>query len=116
MIFTHFVKDYILQGGKPLFKDKRLRYSLPPEFTQRSHERGVLGMARWEDTINPERRSSGSEFHVLLSKAKHMNGSYTVFGSLIRGWRVLDSLSKGDTINDVLVYVRADGSRGTTAR
>jgi cyclophilin family peptidyl-prolyl cis-trans isomerase len=104
--FSHYFENYIIQGGRSLSLKNRSKYSLPPEFTAREHLRGSLGMARWEDALNRERRSNSKEFHILLADAKHMNGSYTVFGILLKGWSVLDSLKKGDTILDVKVFVR----------
>jgi cyclophilin family peptidyl-prolyl cis-trans isomerase len=105
--FTHYFENYIIQGGRGFARGvDQLKYSLQPEFTERKHVRGVLGMARWEDVLNPQRRSSSKEFHLLLSEAKHMNGSYTIFGLLIRGWKVLDSLKEGDVIQEVKVFVR----------
>jgi cyclophilin family peptidyl-prolyl cis-trans isomerase len=97
--------DYIIQAN-PLHK---LRYSLPPEFSKTSHIRGTLGMARWEDELNPERRSSSTQFHILKNEGKHMDTRYTAFGVLVKGWAVLDKLKTGDTILEVIVYVRLEG-------
>jgi cyclophilin family peptidyl-prolyl cis-trans isomerase len=104
--FHLFQRDYIIQGGQPSGKYNGPGYSLPPEFSRRKHEVGTLGMARRPDYMNPERISNGSQFHILLRRAPHMDGSYTIFGELISGHEVLKSLRKGDTIRDVTVYVR----------
>jgi cyclophilin family peptidyl-prolyl cis-trans isomerase len=94
--------EYILQA-KPT---QRLKYSLPPEFSKRPHTRGTLGMARWEDELNPERRSSATQFHILKHDGKHMDTRYTIFGTLIKGWKVLDSLRSEDSVTEVIVYIR----------
>lgn len=104
--FHLFQRDYIIQGGQPPGKYNGPGYSLPPEFSRRKHDVGTLGMARRPDYMNPERISNGSQFHILLRRAPHMDGSYTIFGELISGHEVLKSLRKGDTIRDVIVYVR----------
>lgn len=104
--FHLFQRDYIIQGGQPPGKFNGPGYSLPPEFSRRKHDVGTLGMARRPDYMNPERISNGSQFHILLRRAPHMDGSYTIFGELISGHEVLKSLRKGDTIRDVIVYVR----------
>jgi cyclophilin family peptidyl-prolyl cis-trans isomerase len=94
--------EYIIQA-KP---NRRLKYSLPPEFSKRTHLRGTLGMARWEDELNPERRSSATQFHILRNNGKHMDTKYTIFGSLVKGWKVLDNLKAEDTITEIIVYIR----------
>lgn len=102
-----YFDNYIIQA-KPTTK---MQYSLPPEFSGKVHKRGTLGMARWEDALNPERRSSPTEFHILLRDGKHMDNNYTIFGTLIKGWQILDQLETGDTILDVIVYIRSNNRR-----
>lgn len=105
--FHLYYPGFIIQGGAP-HGDANAGpgYSLPAEFNSLTHERGTLGMARVMDQLNPERRSSGSQFHILLSTASHMNGSYTIFGRVAKGMDVVDKLRAGDKIRDVIVYVR----------
>lgn len=67
-------------------------------------------MARVRDEANPERRSNGSQFHILLADAPHMDQNYTVFGQLIGGWETLDQLRAGDIIDSVRVFVVQDGT------
>ncbi|MBN8549934.1 MAG: peptidylprolyl isomerase [Deltaproteobacteria bacterium] len=105
--FYLYYPGYIIQGGSPNGKASGgPGYELPPEFTKRLNEIGSLGMARKPDYINPERRSNGSQFHILLGDAPQMDGSYTVFGKLIKGGAVLKNLRKDDTIKDIKVFVR----------
>jgi cyclophilin family peptidyl-prolyl cis-trans isomerase len=94
--------EYILQA-KPT---QRLNYSLPPEFSKRPHTRGALGMARWEDEVNPERRSSATQFHILKHDGRHMDTRYSIFGTLVKGWKVLDNLRSEDSVTEVIVYIR----------
>ncbi|NMC62895.1 MAG: peptidylprolyl isomerase [SAR324 cluster bacterium] len=105
--FHLFLPDYIIQTGLPKISEKQLfGYTLPPEFSQRQHQPGSLGMARLPDNKNAERRSSGTQFHILLDYNHKMDGSYTIFGQLIEGMDVLKELRKGDIIQDLKVYVR----------
>jgi peptidyl-prolyl cis-trans isomerase B (cyclophilin B) len=115
--FHLYQPGYLIQGGDP--KGNGFGgpgYSLPPEFSSRSHKFGTLGMARKPDAynqkkqlVNPQRRSSGSQFHILLDDAPHMDGRYTVFGKLVGGDDVLSKLRKNDTILNVTVFVREGG-------
>jgi len=99
---------YILQGGGPPANPTGgPGWTLPPEFNQRNHLEGTLGMARAPDDLNPERSSNGSQFHLLLRPAPHMDGSYTVFGQVVKGLDVVEQLRRGDRIKDVKVFVRA---------
>ena len=117
LTFHLYQPGYILQGGDP--KGTGFGgpgYSLPPEFSRRNHRLGTLGMARKPDMhgdpkkpVNPERLSSGSQFHILLDDAPHMDGNYTIFGRVVGGLDVLHDLRKGDKIERVTVFIREDG-------
>ncbi|MBX7143751.1 MAG: peptidylprolyl isomerase [Oligoflexia bacterium] len=104
--FHLYYPGYVIQGGSPDGKPSGgPGYSLPAEFNKHPHELGTLGMARQPDYINPERRSNGSQFHILLSDAPHMDGAYTVFGKVVKGLNVLQKLRKDDLIQDIKVYI-----------
>jgi cyclophilin family peptidyl-prolyl cis-trans isomerase len=115
--FHLYRPGYLIQGGDP--KATGLGgpgYSLPGEFTQRNHRFGILGMARKADAynekkqlINPQRRSNGSQFHIILDDAPHLDGRYTIFGKLVGGQANLDKLRAGDKIVKVTVYIREGG-------
>jgi cyclophilin family peptidyl-prolyl cis-trans isomerase len=105
-VFHSHKEGFILQAGLSANSNKGPGYSLPPEFNYRKHVPGTLGMARAIDIVNPQRRSHGSQFHLLLTENTRMDGSYTIFGQVVRGMDVLKSLTKGDTIRSLTVYVR----------
>lgn len=117
LTFHLHMPGYLVQGGDPKGNGfGGAGYSLPPEFSTRNHRFGTLGMARKPDAydkkqrlVNPERRSSGSQFHILLNEAPHMDGLYTIFGKLVGGDDVLRKLRAEDTIKSVTVYVRKGG-------
>lgn len=102
------ISNYIVQAGAT--KEPALMYQLPPEFNTHTHKDGTLGMARAPDPLNPGRNSSSSQFHILLTPAPNMNGSYTVFGKLIDGEDVLSKIRQGDIIREVTVFVEGDQS------
>jgi peptidyl-prolyl cis-trans isomerase B (cyclophilin B) len=97
--FHRIVKGFMIQGGDPLTKDpskERLwgsgdpGYKIKAEFNKKSHERGVLSMARSSD---PD--SAGSQFFICLGNVSRLDGQYTTFGKLIKGEEVLAKI--GDT-------------------
>jgi cyclophilin family peptidyl-prolyl cis-trans isomerase len=59
--------------------------------------------------VNPERRSSGSQFYLILNDAPHLDGKYTIFGKVVGGMDVLTSLRKGDKIKKLTVFIREGG-------
>ena len=107
--FHRIVKGFMIQGGDPLTKDpaKESRYGtgdpgykIKAEFNDRSHERGVLSMARSND---PD--SAGSQFFICLANVSRLDHQYTTFGKLIKG---VDVLGK---IGDVEVTMSGSGER-----
>lgn len=105
--FHAYFPNYLIQGGRfGSSVEGGPGYSLPPEFSDRRHVFGTLGMVRRKDFANPGRESLGSQFHILLSDARQMDRRYTIFGQLASGEEVLRSLRQGDAIEDVKVYVR----------
>jgi len=115
--FHVFQRDYLIQGGDPRGNGKGgPGYDLPAEFSSRNHTLGTLGMARKPDVdsktgkrTNPERRSNGSQFHILLGDAPHMDGHYTVFGKVVGGFQTLSHLREGDKIINLTVFIREGG-------
>ena len=98
-IFHRVVKGFMIQGGDPNSKDPGKEssygqggpgYKIKAEFNDRSHQRGVISMARSSD---PD--SAGSQFFICLASVPRLNHQYTTFGKLIKGDDVLGKI--GDT-------------------
>lgn len=79
LIFHRVIRDFMIQAGDPESKgaDKGTRlgaggpgYTLPAEFIypQYYHKRGALSAARQADQVNPDRRSSGSQFYIVTGR------------------------------------------------
>lgn len=105
--FHLYYPDYIIQGGSPS-RDPNdgPGYSLPPEFNAHPHTLGAIAMARLPDNANPQRRSNGSQFYIVIGEASRLDGSFTVFGRVVRGIDVAQKLREGDRIEELIVYVR----------
>jgi len=90
----------IIQMGDPLSRYHDLSrlgtggpgYTLPPEIHLR-HTAGAVAMSRLPDPINPARRSSGSQFYICVKPMPDLDGKYTVFGHVIQGMDVVETLS-----------------------
>jgi len=98
--FHRAIPTAIVQIGDPLSKkkDRSAVGTGGPGYTQaaeirRPHTKGAVAAARLGDKVNPQRRSNGSQFYVCVSPQPQLNGKYTVFGNVIRGLDVLESIS-----------------------
>ncbi len=99
--FHRVIKGFMIQGGDPLTKDesKQARwgtgdpgYKIKAEFSEKSHTRGVLSMARSQD---PD--SAGSQFFICHGDPKFLDRQYTAFGKLIKGDDVLEKIATTPT-------------------
>jgi peptidyl-prolyl cis-trans isomerase B (cyclophilin B) len=140
MLFHRVIKNFMIQSGDPnskravagqLLGNGGPGYTVAPEFRpELFHKKGVLAAARTGDDVNPERRSSASQFYIVQGKTftdaqldsvengrlkgrkipvdqravyKTLGGTpqldqgYTVFGELVSGFDVLDSIASTPT-------------------
>lgn len=97
-IFHRILPGFMIQGGDPLTKDPANRnrfgtggpgYTVPAEFSKVAHEKGILSAARTQDP-----NSAGSQFFIMVDKAPHLDGQYTVFGEVLKGVEVADTIVK----------------------
>lgn len=82
-LFHRVIKDFMIQGGDPDSKGapagKHLgvggpSYTLDAEIKPGLfHKRGALAAARQGDEVNPERKSSGSQFYIVWGKVYNKN-------------------------------------------
>ncbi len=93
------VPDFVVQDGDPRGDGEGgPGYTIRDEINMRPYLRGTVGMALdWEDT-------GGSQFFITLSPQPHLDGRYTVFGSVLEGMDVVDQLRQGDVIRRVRIW------------
>ena len=79
VLFHRVIKDFMIQAGDGNSKnagpettlgDGDPGYTIEAEFVYPKyfHKRGALAAARTGDQVNPERRSSGSQFYIVTGK------------------------------------------------
>jgi len=71
--FHRVIKSFMIQAGNPLTKRTAAPddagYTIPPEFRPSLfHKKGALAAARGPDNVNPEKKSSGSQFYIVQGK------------------------------------------------
>ncbi len=99
--FHRVIPGFMIQGGDPNTKNDAAKdtwgmggpgYSINAEFNSKHHARGILSMARSQDP-----NSGGSQFFICHADAGSLDGQYTVFGNLIKGFDVLDKIATTPT-------------------
>lgn len=105
LTFHRVVPGFVIQGGDPTGTGAGgPGYTMPAEINPaHKHVKGALAWARTGDEVNPERRSSGSQFYITLAPTPFLDGGYTVFGQTTKGLDVVDNIKVGDTIESVEV-------------
>jgi peptidyl-prolyl cis-trans isomerase B (cyclophilin B) len=103
LTFHRVVPGFVVQGGDPKGDGSGgPGYDLPAEISPaEKHLRGSVATARLGDAVNPDRKSSGSQFYICLEPQPGLDGQYTVFGGVIEGMAVVDKIQVGDHIKKV---------------
>jgi cyclophilin family peptidyl-prolyl cis-trans isomerase len=74
LAFHRVIKDFMIQAGDPESKIKYVKeaadtlssFTIPAEFNLRLfHKKGALAAAREGNDVNPEMRSSGTQFYIV---------------------------------------------------
>lgn len=78
LLFHRVIEGFMIQGGDPTSKNAKPEqplgtggpgYTIPAEFVDSLvHVKGALSAARQGDQVNPEKRSSGSQFYIVQGK------------------------------------------------
>lgn len=99
--FHRVIPGFMIQGGDPNTKNEAAKdswgmggpgYTVNAEFNAKHHARGILSMARANDP-----NSAGSQFFICQADCGQLDGQYTVFGNLIKGFDVLDKIATAPT-------------------
>ncbi|HSG67395.1 MAG TPA: peptidylprolyl isomerase [Bacteroidales bacterium] len=67
--FHRVIKAFMIQGGGKNDGSVDVGYTIPAEiYPDYFHKKGALAAARQGDNVNPEKRSSGSQFYIVQGK------------------------------------------------
>jgi len=105
LTFHRVEPGFVVQGGDPQGNGMGgPGYDLPAEISPtEKHLRGTVAMARKGDQVNPDRKSSGSQFYICLAPAPFLDQQYTIFGGVVEGMNVVDQIKVGDHIKTVTI-------------
>ena len=88
LTFHRVEPGFVVQGGDPQGNGMGgPGYDLPAEISPtEKHLRGTLAMARKGDQVNPDRKSSGSQFYICLAPAPFLDSSTRFLAAWSKGW------------------------------
>jgi cyclophilin family peptidyl-prolyl cis-trans isomerase len=136
LLFHRVIRNFMIQSGDPTSRSAKAGeelgsggpgYTIPAEFRpDLFHHKGVIAAAREGDDVNPQKKSSGSQFYIVEGKkftaagldsverlrlkgrkipgeerniymtmggSPHLDQNYTVFGEVIEGLSIIDSIA-----------------------
>lgn len=106
LTFHRVVPGFVIQGGDPEGTGSGgPGYTIPAEIGL-PHIKHALAWARTGDNVNPQRRSSGSQFYITIEATPMLDGQYTVFGQTIAGMDIIPKIKVGDTIKGIDIVVK----------
>ena len=98
LTFHRVIPNFVIQGGCPHGDGTGgPGYTIKCETQGNPHKhvRGSLSMA------HAGRDTGGSQFFVCHSPQPHLDGIHTVFGQVVDGFDILDSVKQGDRMTTV---------------
>lgn len=99
-VFHRVIPNFMIQGGDPNTKtspDNRSMWgvgapdqtTVPAEFSNLSHKRGILSAARKGGDIN----SATSQFFIMHADSPHLDNQYSIYGQVLEGMEVVDIIA-----------------------
>ena len=114
LIFHRIIAGFMIQGGDPDGTGAGgPSYTVDAEISPYlTHTAGAVATARQGDAVNPEKKSSGSQFYIVHNDtgALSLDGEYTIFAQVIEGMNVVEKIAavKTDSMDKPLKDVKIE--------
>ncbi len=98
-VFHRVVPNFVIQTGCPRGDgygglDYSIRTEVPMEYYD---DEGYVGMA----SAGPH--TEGTQWFITHSPTPHLDGKYTIFGKVVEGMDVVNKITVGDYINEIII-------------
>ncbi|MAC93313.1 MAG: peptidylprolyl isomerase [Flavobacteriaceae bacterium] len=105
--FHRVIADFMIQGGDPTGSGSGgPGYRFDDEFSDLTHKGpGILSMA------NAGPGTNGSQFFITHKATPWLDGKHSVFGEVIKGQEVVDSIEQNDLIEDLIIIRKGKEAR-----
>jgi peptidyl-prolyl cis-trans isomerase B (cyclophilin B) len=100
VVFHRVIANFVIQGGDPTGSGRGgpgYQFADETQGNPLKHETGSLSMA------NAGPNTNGSQFFITHAPQPHLDGKHTVFGRVVTGQDVVDSIRPGDKMLRVLI-------------
>jgi peptidylprolyl isomerase len=106
--FHRVIADFMIQGGCPLGTGTGdPGYKFKDEFDSiLVHDKaGILSMA------NAGPKTNGSQFFITHKATPHLNNKHSVFGHVVKGQEIVDSIAQNDTIQTIKIIRKGKAAK-----
>lgn len=115
-IFHRVIADFVIQGGCPKGDGwGNPGWKIKGEFKFNNFPNSLMNLRGWVGMAREPRdaNSAGSQFYIVLERAKGLDGLYAVFGEVTEGMDVVDEIAAVETDDNDRPFVEQRIAKAT---